>query len=95
MNEIVRIIADAERDSSEAAEYSAGTILARQIVKDLGDAGYAIVPMEPTQGMLDAAYDCKRASNAEFPSGESSPCAIDPSGEEYWRAMIGAALPNS
>lgn len=55
-------------------------------------ARVAIAAMRtPTEAMSYAAMHEKERSNSEFPGGESGP-AIDPNGEEYWRAMIDAAL---
>lgn len=47
----------------------------------------------PTTEMLDAAYAAKKKHNEEWPGGtENEPCALDPSGEDYWHAMIDAVL---
>lgn len=46
---------------------------------------------EPTQEMLYAAMNANERSHNMWPGGESGP-AIDADGQEYWRAMIDAAL---
>lgn len=61
--------------------------------EDIREAARAAVEAlrEPSEAILNAADECKRESNKDFPPTEFE-SAIDPSGEEYWRAMIDAIL---
>jgi hypothetical protein len=60
------------------------------IRRALAEAGYEIVPKEPTEAMVDAAEGLKRHTYQEFPGGHGER-AYDPSCEAYYRAMIEAA----
>lgn len=56
------------------------------LVAALAEAGYAIVPREPTEAMIDAG--CAVPAPFGETDGEWGP----PDPEDIWRAMIAAAL---
>lgn len=63
---------------------------AEQVVAALDAAGYVILPKEPTEAMIAAADAERRRVNEAFPGTDG--CSPDePSGEDYYRAMLAAA----
>lgn len=73
------------RISGYAYESAVYYARADQIVEALRDAGYVIVPREPTEAMIGAAFEIETERYAPHYPQEDK-CAVD-----CWRAMIDAA----
>lgn len=77
------------------AECGSCSVCADDIISVLSSAGFVVVPREPTEEMMDAAYQ------AQINEANYEPWPTDPSGAEYvsewvcariaYRAMLSAA----